>query len=79
MWVFLAGLKVQDLDGICAPSTVPQAFHAIWAGTGQPSFHSVKEQRDTLGYAHYRPDYFDLSSGSSPLHGYRYWSWERCL
>lgn len=52
-----------------SPSTIPQAFYAIRARTGQLSFHSVKELRDTLGDSHHRPDYFGFSSGSSPLHG----------
>lgn len=32
MCMFLAGLEVQDLDGVCPSSTIPQAFRAIWDG-----------------------------------------------
>lgn len=28
--------------GVSPPSNISQAFHAIWAGTGQPPFHSMK-------------------------------------
>ena len=56
-----AGLKAQALDGVSTPSTIPQAFHAVWFGRGQRPLHSVREQRDVLGG----------SLESSPLHGSR--------
>ena len=51
-----AGLKAQALDGVYPPSTITQAFHAIWFGRGQPPLHSIREQRDVLGCSHDRPD-----------------------
>lgn len=51
-----AELKALALDGVSPPSTIPQAFHAVWFRRGQPPLHSVREQRDVLGCSLERPD-----------------------